>query len=51
MNARVSEEYIRCIRRAHAAGKTIPELCGMFPKLKEWSIRSIVNRQSWRHVA
>lgn len=47
---RVCEEYVRCIRQAHDAGKPIREIASSFQKLRLSAIRSIINRESWRHV-
>lgn len=47
---RVCEEYVRCIRQAHANGKPIRDIATSFQKLRLSAIRSIINRESWRHV-
>ena len=48
--AKVTDEYVRCIRRAYAAGSDLKSLTVQFPKLKAAGIRAIIKRQSWKHV-
>lgn len=48
--ARVTEEYVRCIRASYDAGMSVPELSKRFGRLRAAAIRCIAKRQSWRHV-
>jgi hypothetical protein len=49
-NAKLSEEMVRAIRRASAAGKTLEWLQELYPEVTRRTLSDIIRNRTWRWV-
>jgi hypothetical protein len=49
-SAKLSEEMVRCIRAAHARGRSLEELCAVYPEVTRRAVKDIVLWRAWGWV-